>query len=463
MNNTKLLLVLAVASVILLATACSAQYRSDSCGCPPPLGDSGGLDGRYFPPFADLAENLSPDEKWLAFVGNSGQCLLNFNTLERKEIFINGGFPNAEIDASGGAVWCPYDPDLMALMVAYNIDTANAGITTVRVQNIFTYRISTGQATRITPTILGKYGPPGMSKFLAWLPSSTPGKDSFMIGYSQVDAPDHRAFFGIYSPQTQALIPEDISYTDTLAWSRDLKHRVWFIRDTIQGTPNEGVPLLPFYLDSIPLNFPKELDTSQSGIHMASFSPDGKHVAFWVSPLGEGPPDSIFDQVWVCNVSDSRIPECVINFQCLYCRYSFWGIYPVFLTDSTLAVSMHHDGDSISPLWEITTCGQIVRQLTYLPQSGVAPASSEAGPAATASPDPAGESTLLSFTTSSAGNVRVEVFDVLGNKVTGGFSGTLSAGNHSVPVSLLYLPAGIYYARIVTAYGEVQTVKLVKK
>jgi len=79
-----------------------------------------------------------------------------------------------------------------------------------------------------------------------------------------------------------------------------------------------------------------------------------------------------------------------------------------------------------------------------------------------ADPNPTAESTFLSFTTASAGNVKIEVFDALGNKVTGGFSGTLAAGNHTEPVSLVNLPAGVYYARIQTEAGT-KTIKLVKE
>jgi photosystem II stability/assembly factor-like uncharacterized protein len=112
-----------------------------------------------------------------------------------------------------------------------------------------------------------------------------------------------------------------------------------------------------------------------------------------------------------------------------------------------------HIGGTISSdgLWEETW-----------PQSGVAPASSEAGSAATASPNPAGASTLLSFTTPSAGSVRVEVFDVLSHKVTAGFSGTLAAGSHSVPIALAGLAPGVYYARIQSAAVR-QMVRFVKE
>ncbi|MFI5201259.1 MAG: T9SS type A sorting domain-containing protein [Candidatus Kapaibacterium sp.] len=89
-------------------------------------------------------------------------------------------------------------------------------------------------------------------------------------------------------------------------------------------------------------------------------------------------------------------------------------------------------------------------------------APAQISPPATAAPNPAGETTMLSFTTTSAGNVTIELFDILGKKVSNGFSGTLAVGNHTQPVSLAGLPAGIYYARIAISSG-IQTIKLVKE
>jgi hypothetical protein len=35
-----------------------------------------------------------------------------------------------------------------------------------------------------------------------------------------------------------------------------------------------------------------------------------------------------------------------------------------FTSNTTLAVNMHHDGDMFQTLWEITTDGRLLRQLT---------------------------------------------------------------------------------------------------
>ena len=81
-----------------------------------------------------------------------------------------------------------------------------------------------------------------------------------------------------------------------------------------------------------------------------------------------------------------------------------------------------------------------------------------------ASPNPLRSGTVISFGISKEAYVKIEVFDILGNRVSSaGFESLFEPGNKSVPISLQGLPSGTYFARIVTAYGEVQTVKLVKE
>ncbi len=83
---------------------------------------------------------------------------------------------------------------------------------------------------------------------------------------------------------------------------------------------------------------------------------------------------------------------------------------------------------------------------------------------ASASPNPVNNGTIISFGISKEAYVKIELFDVLGHELSQpGFESLFEPGNKSVPISLAGLPSGTYYARIITAYGEVQTVKLVKE
>jgi len=87
----------------------------------------------------------------------------------------------------------------------------------------------------------------------------------------------------------------------------------------------------------------------------------------------------------------------------------------------------------------------------------------------TASPNPLQGGTTLTFGMNQDAYVKIELFDVLGNRVSGygyGFAASEAFypyGNHSVAVSLSGLASGTYYARISTSFGESQTVKLVKE
>jgi hypothetical protein len=83
---------------------------------------------------------------------------------------------------------------------------------------------------------------------------------------------------------------------------------------------------------------------------------------------------------------------------------------------------------------------------------------------ATANPNPVTEGTVISFSIAKEAYVKIELFDVLGKQASSyGYESLFEPGNKSVSFSLAGLPSGTYYARIISAYGEVQSVKLVKE
>ncbi|HEY3876507.1 MAG TPA: T9SS type A sorting domain-containing protein, partial [Candidatus Kapabacteria bacterium] len=93
---------------------------------------------------------------------------------------------------------------------------------------------------------------------------------------------------------------------------------------------------------------------------------------------------------------------------------------------------------------------------------------SEGGPSiitnASAYPNPTGTGTVLTFGTAKEAYVIVNLYDVLGHTAgTAHCEGSIQPGNHSIPLSLIGLPPGTYFARIQTTYGEVQSVKIVKE
>jgi Secretion system C-terminal sorting domain len=82
--------------------------------------------------------------------------------------------------------------------------------------------------------------------------------------------------------------------------------------------------------------------------------------------------------------------------------------------------------------------------------TGITDASS-ASPVFNLFPNPAGKLSSLTFTLKEISKVNIEVYDMTGQKVSDVFSGTLSAGVNTIPVSTAKLPNGIYFVKINTA------------
>jgi len=427
-------------SIIVLVSSASAQTAMDavdSSGCPPP---KQGIDGPLIPPFSEVAMWLSGDGKNLAFeVGSlDGGGTLNLTTQDTNWIIVHGGLPGEQLAAVSELTRCPYDPDLLALTAAMFVDTTNSGSSNVYVVNLFIYRISTGESHLITPKTLGQYGPEHMT-LRRWLSSSHYGNDTLIIGFS--------GFTGEYVPETESLIKTGYLpyYKTVLGTSIDESHSIYLV-DSL--TSQDGT-----FIDSTKIEFPRLI--SEAG--NASFSPDNKLFALEIAPI------TGYSEVWIYDVSNPSKPIDTINFQNLYCTYSLWGVYPVFITDSTLAVSMHHDGDESSPLWEITIDGRIVRQLTFLPEypSGVAnePAL-QSSFHLTSHPNPFSQSSTITFSCAEPGVGEVTIVNLLGAEVARLFSGELGAGEHSFQWDASGAAAGVYEC-VVRAGGQVQRVKIV--
>jgi photosystem II stability/assembly factor-like uncharacterized protein len=79
-------------------------------------------------------------------------------------------------------------------------------------------------------------------------------------------------------------------------------------------------------------------------------------------------------------------------------------------------------------------------------------------------PNPAREAIIITFGLQKSSLINIQLFDVMGTEVSSAhFEALFERGNQAVPLSLRDLPAGKYYARIVTSSGEARTVKLVKE
>ncbi|HYF03977.1 MAG TPA: T9SS type A sorting domain-containing protein [Patescibacteria group bacterium] len=55
-------------------------------------------------------------------------------------------------------------------------------------------------------------------------------------------------------------------------------------------------------------------------------------------------------------------------------------------------------------------------------------------------------------------DVKVELYNILGQKVSDVFKGELSGQNHAIPFSIANLPSGAYYCAVFKNGGEVEMV-----
>ena len=54
----------------------------------------------------------------------------------------------------------------------------------------------------------------------------------------------------------------------------------------------------------------------------------------------------------------------IINLRKEFCKYANAGLFAEFVTNNSLVLSFHNDGDNIAPLYEISLDGKIIRQIT---------------------------------------------------------------------------------------------------
>jgi hypothetical protein len=444
---------IAVTVILVSVSGLLRAQTVDTFGCALPI-TPGGL--YKVPKYGDMMQFLSPDGKHLGFFvnqGDGGVRILNLQTLDDINVKVKDVLPNEDDGGIYALVWCPHDSDLVALSVSSYVDTSNNN-TPVGVGNIFTYRISTGESALISP---GENYPYGSAEIHAWLPGSRQGMDSLLVSSQPFQG---TKFYGIYVPQTQAMIPQLdpylVSFPDSSSLSsRDGEHI--FTRHTrIDSVAHAEID--SFDVDYSPISFPIPVNE----LNYASFSINDSLLALSLIP--DGNPDSVFDEVWIYAVYGSRSsPFKVIDFQKNYCTYNFKGIWAEFLTDSTLAVSMHKDGDSASLLYEITIDGRIVRQLTFLPEkpSGVGCAAIQASLLSlTSYPDPITSNTTISFTLPEASEATLTLTDAAGRVTLLLPAQYLSAGQHEVTWDATKIPSGVYLCRI-KAGGENATQRVV--
>jgi hypothetical protein len=325
--------------------------------CPPPEMLPNGQGAKNVPKYIHIEQKRSFDGSKIAYTISENRIgvadvktgeiqVFNPNTMMPSGFRFNGCF---------GLCWCPYDNNKLALNFVTGFDTVIDGNKrSFYGQNLFILSIKENRLSRVNLPNVGFAGPNEFEVY-DWVKGSTPSADSILLacGYGQ------NLFIGIFVLQTNTLVHlseienliQSSAFPAVFSFSPDRKHFLIF---------KEGGPV---YADDILL----PLDDTYDILEYISWSPDSKKLVLTgYFNKGEGHVGVIDMDKWF-RERPSVLPIQKIDFRKRFCMYnlsSYTTIDAEFLTNTTLAVSMHHDGDMISPLWEITTDGRLLRQLT---------------------------------------------------------------------------------------------------
>jgi len=337
--------------------------KIDTLDCPYPEYLPAGQGPKNRPAKSHKLQRLSPDGTKIAYVVNEN--IIKIITLKSGavETYIpkNMMSPNVLFNGCFDLRWCPYDDNKLCLMFVTTIDTTGKGRIGAYGQNLFILqrkentfeKIGLPYASQTGPTTLLLYG---------WLKGSTPSVDSLFLLYGT----DSWYLSGIIIPQEKknVLISEfdklgSYGFLTDYLYSPDGQHSAALIQQMRVSPYGSNI-----LIDGIPLLFAEDTVDLLSRL---SWSPDGKKLAVTLSARGK------WESVWVIDVEKwirerpVFAPVEKIDFQKRFCMYNFGGgpIDAEFITNTTLAVSSHHDGDMLCPLWEITTDGRLLRQITH--------------------------------------------------------------------------------------------------
>lgn len=426
---------LALVLFLLAPTSEGFATPCDTCDCDPPFN---GGQGRRIPPFAHYNPLLSPDGKLLYC---DPGFIVNLTNLSIEPVNIKWSICPASLQALEDITWSPYDSDKLAFVALFSMDTLGGSLPRVHRNQLVEYRASTKVYKYITPNDAGPYGTKFMGiirsykDYLPWSLLSREGADTLHIGYHNEGSSN--LFGGYYVPQTQARISISLPLTDTTVIRRSSDYSMTIHRTGVKTEDYE------YFLNDKLISLEPWIERVMS----ASFSPSKQLMALGVMPRSY----KDYEQVWIYRVDDLSAPISKINFQKLHCMYSFWGAEAEFITDSTLAVSMHKDGDISSPLWEIGLDGHIVRQLTFLPTSDVKQTSGSLSskPSVIRTLSVSSDNAMLNVSLS-ADPSQVTILNLIGATVWESRAG----GSKELAIDVSQLSSGVYFLSVSTSEGQ---------
>ncbi len=363
--------------LLLISCGTTPTQPSINCNCPVPYGSDRAGFGPKLPRYAHYDFKLSHDGKKLGFsIGDvSVFKILDLENGKVTAINLQDYLPPTVIVSTAKiADWCPYDPNTVLISATTSTDTNNSGKYFYGC-NLYTLSLISHEIRRFTPMQFGKIGTLIICEFpIQWLHSTSFGGNfiSSTKGNDYIEIFSSFGFGGIYHVQSGTLSSnlrldfvqypskpkDDNRFSGNKPYFREIINRTgynqWFIRD-------------------VPLRNPGYLCKHRS------WSPSNQYLALALSSGGsiidEQEGSCGYQEIWIYDVNElsakgMNYPEPIrkINLRKEFCMYNtVVNCSAEFLTDSTLAVSMHKDGDDFAPIWEISIDGKLLRQLTFEP------------------------------------------------------------------------------------------------
>lgn len=303
----------------------------------------------------DFILDVSRDGEKIAFSGDKGLEVLDLRTgyiqAFLPDYFNNKLPPNVIYSGGTHLYWCPYDNNRLLLHSVTFTDTDGDGKNYEWGQNLYITSLDGKEFKKVTPT---SYGPAGGSfHIISWLEGSSPNGDYILFGGGK----------GVYNPQKDQWIPQP-------APSKEGDY-------IVSVSPNNQYNLLSvdignykrkYVLNDLDLNF---LDTIGYITH-ESWSPDSKKLALslFLKETDVTDQKRRFMEIWIIDVEKlmqerpATTPVSIINIRKNFCMYSY-DVGVEFITDNTLAVSMWGPNEGCGHIYEISTSGEMIRQLTY--------------------------------------------------------------------------------------------------
>lgn len=364
MKKLSLLIIITATAVFYITTGCKVTeptVPSDPYnGCSEPYD---GPTGYRTPENFQTDMRVSRDGRFLSYTSTTSSAPLIFNLKsgEIQKLDLQASLPsNTRMLQSSIVDWCPYADSLVLVSALTETDTNNSG-KYVSGYNVYIASLNGKIINRATPLKYGErgseYGP-----YIRWLGMSRPE-----IDYIYVESPwwgDPISYrYKVQGASTTMMqfmdrYSESITGKNYFFETKGLQYIAdWFINGSQIVNPSFDA----YYSSWSPnerrlaLSGQKKKRTNDTTADEKSYR--GKEILIYELPVNyiDGP------------IPYNLQPIHVINLRRDFCKFSFIGTYATFITDSTLAVTMHNDGDSYAPLWEISLDGKIIRQLLQKP------------------------------------------------------------------------------------------------